>query len=83
MAPEINEGKPYSGAAVDLFASAIILFITVAGGPPFAVAQKDEFYYKIICAEKYDTFWRYHCQKKPDAKNFFSSDFKDLMQRML
>lgn len=29
MAPEINMKKPYTGASVDLFASAIVLFICV------------------------------------------------------
>jgi serine/threonine protein kinase len=40
QAPEINECKPYSGEAVDLFASAIVLFIMVSGTPPFMGAEK-------------------------------------------
>lgn len=39
MAPEINLQLPYSGVAVDLFATAIILFIMVSGNPPFAKAD--------------------------------------------
>lgn len=38
MAPEIfqkDQNNGYNGAQVDLFASAIILFIMVAGHPPF------------------------------------------------
>ena len=35
MAPEIHLILPYSGEAVDLFASAIILFIIYSGSPPF------------------------------------------------
>jgi serine/threonine protein kinase len=48
MAPEIfikdhNHYCGYNGAQVDLFSSAIILFIMVAGHPPFnrADPQKD------------------------------------------
>jgi len=46
MAPEIfqkEQSNGYNGAQVDLFASAIILFIMVAGHPPFnrADPQKD------------------------------------------
>jgi len=46
MAPEIflkEHSGGYNGAQVDLFASAIILFIMVAGHPPFnrADPQKD------------------------------------------
>jgi len=35
MAPEIIMRLPYNGAQVDLFAAAVILFIMVAGHPPF------------------------------------------------
>lgn len=49
MAPEIHLKKPYKGKSVDLFASAIILFILVSGHPPFtsALAASDP-YYKCI-----------------------------------
>ena len=39
MAPEIHLSQPYQGAQVDLFASAVILFIMVAGHPPFSEAS--------------------------------------------
>lgn len=39
QAPEINEDRPYKGSEVDLFASAIVLFITIAGTPPFGAAE--------------------------------------------
>jgi serine/threonine protein kinase len=83
QAPEINENRPYSGAQVDLFALAIVLFITVAGTPPFAQADRNEFYYKLIAGKKWEMFWKYHIRGKPGGANFFSSEFKDLMQRML
>jgi serine/threonine protein kinase len=35
MAPEIIFKRPYNGVMVDLFSSAVILFIMVAGHPPF------------------------------------------------
>jgi serine/threonine protein kinase len=38
MAPELHLKFPYDGQAVDLFASAIILFIMVAQHPPFITA---------------------------------------------
>jgi serine/threonine protein kinase len=83
QAPEINLGQAYQGAQVDLFATAIVLFITVAGTPPFTKAVKDEFYYKLIAGDRMDMFWRYHEKSKPTGKNFFSDNFKDLMKRML
>lgn len=39
MAPEIHMKQPYSGTSVDLFAAAIITFITFAGTPPFTKAS--------------------------------------------
>ena len=75
QAPEINERKPYSGGAVDLFATAIVLFITVAGTPAFSVADKNEFYYKLIVNKKWDMFWRYHTKGKPTGSKFFSPEF--------
>lgn len=39
MAPEIHLKLPYSGASIDLFAAAIILFIMYVGSPPFSKAE--------------------------------------------
>lgn len=39
MAPEIHAKAPYIGSSVDLFASAIILFIMLSGTPPFSKAD--------------------------------------------
>jgi len=44
MAPEIKEGKPYDGRQVDLFSTAVILFIVVQGIFPFKEAKKNEFW---------------------------------------
>lgn len=60
QAPEINEGKPYKGEAVDLFALNIVLFITISALPPFKKADDKDFYYKLIINNKMDDFWRYH-----------------------
>lgn len=83
MAPELNERKPYIGTKVDVFAAAVILFIMVSGTPPFNYAAKDEFYYKFLYYKKFELFWKYHSKGKPAGENFFSPEFKDLMQRLL
>jgi len=46
MAPEIFLDKKYNGSVVDLFASGIVLFIMMAGTPPFSKADpvKDPHY---------------------------------------
>jgi serine/threonine protein kinase len=53
MAPEIHEKRPYKGEKVDIFSSAICLFIMITGLPPFNEARVDEFYYKFICKKNY------------------------------
>lgn len=64
--------RPYSGEAVDLFALSIVLFIMIAGTPPFSEATKTEFYYKLIINNKWEMFWKYHSKGKPSGSNFFS-----------
>ena len=84
MAPEIHQKKPYKGKSVDLFATAIILFILVAEHPPFTTADaaKDP-YYKCIAQNRSDLFWAASCKNKPGKSEFFSAEFKDLVQSML
>lgn len=84
MAPEIHDGKPYTGQSVDLFALGIILFIMVAQAPPFNTAEtnKDPFY-RAISQGKSAAFWRAHTKSKPNGANFFSEEFKNLIISML
>lgn len=65
MAPEIHLKQPYNGREVDLFASAIILFIMVSGHPPFTSAQANDPFYKCIANNRSDIFWRTHAKNKP------------------
>lgn len=86
MAPEIHQRLPYSGPSVDLFASAIILFILISGTPPFAKADpKNDPHYKLMCVNKHETFWKAHERNKPKnpGQNFYSDEFKDLINAML
>ena len=87
MAPEIHMKKPYSGPSVDLFATGIILFILISGTPPFAKADpKSDPHYKLICAGRNDVFWKAHERSKtkpPGQENFYSLEFRDLMNALL
>ena len=82
MAPEIHMKQPYSGASVDLFASAIILFIMSTQHPPFKKAVPEDPYYRLICDNKLDVFWKAHARNKPGLDSFFSDDFKDLTSKL-
>lgn len=83
MAPEIHLKQPYTGKSVDLFAAAIILFISVAQHPPFTTAQPQDPFYRCVAANRADIFWRTHSKSKPNGEAYFSKDFKDLVQSML
>lgn len=74
MAPEIHLNKPYNGTQVDLFATAIILFIMLTGHPPFMKADQKDPYYKLIITGKHNVFWKAHSRNKPGGEKFFSPE---------
>ena len=81
MAPEIHARRPYIGTSVDLFASAIILFIMTTQHPPFSRAEPNDPFYRLLCANRADLFWKAHSKNKPEG--FFSEEFKNLITSML
>lgn len=83
MAPEIHMSQAYSGAVVDLFAAAIILFIMITQHPPFSRAHPTDPFYKLLCSNRGDLFWKAHSKNKPKGAKFFSDEFKDLITTML
>lgn len=83
MAPEIYKGVRYSGQSVDLFATAIILFIMVAQHPPFNAASARDPHYKLLSTNRVDVFWKVHTKRKEGGLDFFSEDFRDLVSSML
>ena len=81
MSPEIHEGLPYDGRAADLFASGVILFLMMAGHPPFVIANKSDIYYKVIQKNNASSFWQVHMKNKDP--NAFSKSFCELVTAML
>ena len=77
MAPEIHMRKPYIGSSVDLFACGIILFIMYTQHPPFTKAEPNDPFYRLLCANRADLFWKAHSKNKPEG--FFSEEFKNLI----
>ena len=57
MAPEIKEGKQYKGTQVDLFSTAVILFIIVQGIFPFKEARTEEYFYNLLCTGQIDLYF--------------------------
>jgi 5'-AMP-activated protein kinase catalytic alpha subunit len=82
MAPEIHLGKPYEGAKVDLFASAIILFVILTQRPPFSSANPQDPHYRLIAAKRSDIFWQAHAEAE-DGNDIYTPEFKDLFEKMM
>ena len=83
MAPEIHAKRPYSGASVDIFASAIILFIMFTQHPPFTRAEPSDPFYRLLCANRADLFWKAHSKNKQGGLDFFPESFRNLITGML
>lgn len=81
MAPEIHLGKPYTGPGVDLFASAIILFVMLSQRPPFNSPKPDDPHYRLLAADRADLFWKAHDEAE-GGQSIYSNEFKDLFEKM-
>jgi len=77
MAPEILAGSKYD-ESVDLFSAAVILFIMLAGFPPFQFATKQDWWYNKIMSEKFALFWKAH-----ERSAYFTPEAKDLINKMI
>lgn len=49
--------------------------------PPFTKAEPADPFYRLLCANRADLFWKAHSKNKPEG--FFTENFKDLITRML
>jgi serine/threonine protein kinase len=80
MAPEIILKQKYKASSADVFACGIILFIMLAGHPPFSSANPKDRYYACLARNKPELFWKAHSKRKPGQDAFFSDDFKNLCE---
>jgi len=76
-APEILARQKYT-ANVDIFSLGVILFICIAGFPPFQEAKANDWWFDKIMKKKFALFWKAH-----ERTHKFSDDEKDLLLRML
>lgn len=77
MAPEILSGDKYDEKA-DIFAAGVILFICLAGFPPFQNAVSTDWWFDKLKKKKYRLFWMAH-----ERTATFSPEAKDIIQSML
>eukprot|EP01083_Nonionella_stella_P037679 102693_1 len=78
QAPELLLNQKYD-LKCDIFSVGVILFILMAGYPPFEQAAKTDKWFKPLMKGNIDKFWKAH-QKSPIAQ---IPDAKDLLTRML
>ncbi|MFN9907368.1 MAG: protein kinase domain-containing protein [bacterium] len=85
MAPEIIEGKPYKGTAVDIFALGVILFAMVTGVMPFdRRAHKEDLLYSLLIKNEETQYWQQLDKMYAEEAYFIglkniSDDFKKLI----
>lgn len=78
--PEQHAGKKYDGQAVDIFSMGMLVFIFVAGIPPFSRAMPGDQLYNFFVKDDAETFWKHHCSWKPAG--YYSEEFKELISFM-
>lgn len=82
MAPEMfrtTQGQGYDGKASDVWACGVVLFIMMAGFPPYQIPDKrQDWWFDKLVKKKYDRFWLAHCRSA-----YFSEEAKDLINKIL
>jgi serine/threonine protein kinase len=83
MAPEMFRGfdrrkQGYDATATDVWACGVILFIMLAGFPPFQKPNASDWWFDKLMKKNFKAFWSAHCRS---AK--FSEEAKDLLIRIL
>jgi len=69
-APEILARRPTKGFSADIFSSGVLLFIMLAGYPPFERALETDRWYISVLNNDYQGFWQKHqsCNVPDEAK---------------
>eukprot|EP00455_Lapot_gusevi_P001812 TRINITY_DN1069_c0_g1_i10.p1 TRINITY_DN1069_c0_g1~~TRINITY_DN1069_c0_g1_i10.p1 ORF type:complete len:346 (+),score=165.83 TRINITY_DN1069_c0_g1_i10:122-1039(+) len=78
MAPEVFRGQGYDGSAADIFSCGVILFICLAGFPPFQSAIQTDWWFHKLLTNNHALFWEAHCRTA-----FFSTGAKDMINKLL
>jgi len=66
MAPEVMARQGYDGAKADLWSAGVVLFIMLAGCPPFQQAAPGDWWYNAVRSNRHDKFWMAHLRSAPD-----------------
>jgi len=78
MSPEIFTRKGYDAAVSDIWSCGVILFIMLAGFPPFQRPAMNDWWFNKLASGKHHLFWEAH-----QRSCYFSENFKDLINKIL
>jgi len=79
MAPEmIRNPKGYDGMKADIWACGVILFIMLAGFPPFQKPDVSDWWFNKLVNGKHALFWQAHSRSA-----YFSDQTKDFLNKIL
>ncbi|KAF0709592.1 Aste57867_5817 [Aphanomyces stellatus] len=77
MSPEVISGNPYEGAPADVWSAGVVLFILLAGFPPFQIATRQDWWFRACAMQQYQAFWAAHSRTAT-----FSPMAMDLLTRI-
>jgi serine/threonine protein kinase len=78
MAPEMFASKGYDPQATDIWACGVILFIMLAGFPPFQKPHMSDWWFAKLATNKHALFWQAHSRSA-----YFSDATKDFINKIL
>jgi len=82
IAPEVSKAIGYSPMAADVWSTAVTIFITLYGIPPFFEATNKCWYFRCVRDRKWNRFWTQQEKARPDAP-VLSKQAKAFLERAL